>query len=132
MSLLVAHGRSMRYECAQLARQHKAAFVQLHLPCSLVSPSWRSRYFRKSHFGIYLQQVSDLQALALERNAQRTGAGHVPQEVIQRMSERLEAPDPGRFSWEQATVTIPSELQQVSAGSKVGKQCKESVGQLAI
>ena len=29
--------RSMRYEFAQLARRHDAAFMQLYLPCSLVS-----------------------------------------------------------------------------------------------
>ena len=29
--------RSMRYAFAQLARRHDAAFMQLYLPCSVVS-----------------------------------------------------------------------------------------------
>ncbi|EIE23414.1 hypothetical protein COCSUDRAFT_62949 [Coccomyxa subellipsoidea C-169] len=73
----------MRRECAQLARQLEAAFAVIYLPCNLEDTS--------------------------ARNALRSEAERVPQEVLNRMAARLEPPDPSKHAWERSTVTLPIE-----------------------
>ncbi|KAK9905776.1 hypothetical protein WJX75_006078 [Coccomyxa subellipsoidea] len=73
----------MRFECAQIARQHKAAFAVIYIPCTLENAS--------------------------TRNALRSKEEQVPQEVLDRMAARLEPPNPSKHSWEHNTVTVPSE-----------------------
>ncbi|CAL5220777.1 g2843 [Coccomyxa viridis] len=75
--------RSMRHECAQVARRHNAAFLQIYLPCSLDA--------------------------ALARNERREGSKRMPEEVVRRIATRLEEPDSQKYEWEQNTVTLPSE-----------------------
>ena len=49
-----------------------------------------------------------MQTDALARNGRREGQGRVPQGVMQRMADRLEAPDASAFSWERETLTLPA------------------------
>ncbi|KAK9805006.1 hypothetical protein WJX73_000675 [Symbiochloris irregularis] len=86
------HLRSMRKDVWHLARQHRAAFVQLYLPCSLDQ--------------------------ALQRNSRRPPHQQVPLEVIQRMSERLEAPRPEQYAWERHTVTHSTAENNASGASR--------------
>merc|ERR1711909_93629 len=66
--------RSMRYEYYQLARKFEAGFCQLLFQSTL--------------------------EMALVRNSSRDAKHRIPEEVIRRMSEKLEAPDPLKNSWE--------------------------------
>ncbi|CAL8472275.1 g11817 [Coccomyxa elongata] len=75
--------RSMRLECAQLARQLQAAFIIIYMPCTLED--------------------------AAARNAQRAEADQVPQEVLSRMAARLEPPCPSKHAWESGTVIVLAE-----------------------
>ena len=75
-----AYYRSMRYPFFQLAREHRAAYSQLLVLCNL--------------------------DVALERNAKRCGDARVPEAIIERMSKRLEQPQPSTFCWEKHTITI--------------------------
>ncbi|KAK9813223.1 hypothetical protein WJX72_010984 [[Myrmecia] bisecta] len=73
--------RSMRHECFKLARAHQAAYVQIYLPVSLEE--------------------------ALQRNACREGPPRVPDQVICRMHEVLEPPEPAKYDWEAASLSWP-------------------------
>ncbi|KAG2495122.1 hypothetical protein HYH03_006732 [Edaphochlamys debaryana] len=75
------HLRSMRHELFQAARDHGAAFLQLHVPVSLQD--------------------------ALARNRRRSGVEAVPEEALRRMAAALEPPSPERFAWEAATLALP-------------------------
>ena len=46
--------------------------------------------------------------MAIDRNAQRGERGRVPEQVLQRMTARLEPPDPAKHAWERATVVLPA------------------------
>ncbi len=125
--------RSMRHECAQVARRHNAAFLQIYLPCSLVSAcmqflclgQWHE--VAEAHHKVaplpifYLPtsaelrecqhavSSSQLQDAALARNERREGSKRMPEEVVRRIATRLEEPDSQKYEWEQNTVTLPSE-----------------------
>ena len=71
--------RSMRYEYYQLARLYNISFCQLYLECSI--------------------------NVALIRNSTRTPNAVVPEEVILKMADKLEAPN-DRNSWEQLSLTV--------------------------
>ena len=53
-------------------------------------------------FGIHSQ-------LALERNAQRHGSARVHDEVVRRMADVLEPPDPAAHGWEGPCLVVDSE-----------------------
>ena len=76
--------RSMRYEYYQLARKTSLGFAQIYLHCPL--------------------------KLALCRNAERPA--QVNEDTIIKMSNRIEKPDPEKFSWEKFSVTITSTSPQ--------------------
>ena len=50
-----------------------------------------------------------MQSDALARNGHRTGQERVPEAVLRRMADRLEAPDPSHNDWERNTAVLPSE-----------------------
>ena len=58
-----------------------------------------------------------LQEDALTRNGQREGEEMVPPDVIQRMAERMEVPDPVNCGWQQDTLVLPSDT--LPAGNAV-------------
>ncbi|XP_053163260.1 L-seryl-tRNA(Sec) kinase isoform X2 [Hemicordylus capensis] len=72
--------RSMRYEVYQLARQYTLGFCQLFLDCQVET--------------------------CLERNCQRTQP--LPEETIRAMVQKIEVPDPGKYSWEQNSLILKS------------------------
>lgn len=70
----------MRYPFYQLARENRMAYSQIFVYCSL--------------------------DIALKRNATRSSDARVPAAVIERMSKRLEQPQPNTFSWEKHTIVV--------------------------
>ena len=55
LALLTVLGcRSMRYEVAQLARRHRAAFAVIYLPCPLVLSAFAARILALHHPGCSL------------------------------------------------------------------------------
>jgi len=72
---------SMRYDYYQLARAHRLGFAQLHFSCDL--------------------------ALAKKLNRSRPEAQQVPEEVIENMEAKLEAPKPFSNKWEAFSFSLP-------------------------
>jgi O-phosphoseryl-tRNA(Sec) kinase len=72
--------RSMRHDLFQLARHHGLAYLQLLVACD--------------------------PTVAAARNGRRSGAACVPEAAFQRMVQGFETPQPCRFEWEAATLTI--------------------------
>ncbi|XP_067645999.1 L-seryl-tRNA(Sec) kinase [Eurosta solidaginis] len=75
--------RSMRHKLYQICRQKRCAYAQIHFDC--------------------------IMQLAIERNNARSTEESVPQEIIQRMAERLEKPDPIKQHWESNTFLLNAE-----------------------
>ncbi|CAG5133203.1 unnamed protein product [Candidula unifasciata] len=75
--------RSMRYEYYKLARKYGTGFCQIYLQCSCEK--------------------------AAERNKNRQGINQVSDEVILKMSEKLEPPDQEKHYWESNSITIRAE-----------------------
>ncbi|BFZ01595.1 hypothetical protein BsWGS_04634 [Bradybaena similaris] len=75
--------RSMRYEYYKLAKKYRTGYCQIYLQCPCEK--------------------------ALERNKNRKGIHQVPDEVIVRMSEKFEAPDPEKHHWESNSITVSAE-----------------------
>lgn len=50
-----------------------------------------------------------MQSDASARNGHRAGQERVPEAVLRRMADRLEAPDPSHNDWERNTEVLPSE-----------------------
>ncbi|XP_039194890.1 L-seryl-tRNA(Sec) kinase [Crotalus tigris] len=72
--------QSMRYEVYQLARQYSLGFCQLFLDCQV--------------------------EICLERNAQRKQP--LPEETIFAMAQKLECPNPKKYTWEQNSLILKS------------------------
>ena len=72
--------QSMRYVYYQLARKHTTGFAQLFLSCPVLT--------------------------AQKVNNTRSEAERVPDDVIETMNEKLEAPNPMKNSWEAFSFTI--------------------------
>ncbi|XP_007420842.1 L-seryl-tRNA(Sec) kinase [Python bivittatus] len=72
--------RSMRYEVFQLARQYSLGFCQLFLDCQV--------------------------EVCLERNCQRKQP--LPEETIFAMAQKLECPNPKKYTWEQNSLILKS------------------------
>uniref|UniRef100_A0A8D0BL59 Phosphoseryl-tRNA kinase n=1 Tax=Salvator merianae TaxID=96440 RepID=A0A8D0BL59_SALMN len=70
--------RSMRYEVYQLARQYNLGFCQLFLDCQT--------------------------EVCLERNCQRNQP--LPEEIIYAMLQKIEAPNPEKYTWEQNSLIL--------------------------
>ncbi|XP_063233787.1 L-seryl-tRNA(Sec) kinase [Bacillus rossius redtenbacheri] len=73
--------RSMRYEFYRLARTRNLSFCQLYFECA--------------------------KETALKNNLMRDGKSRVPDDVIVRMSSKLELPDGDRNRWERFSLTLP-------------------------
>jgi len=72
---------SMRYEYYQIARKHQIGFCQFYLDAEV--------------------------DLAKSLNKSRDESKRIPEEVIEKMASKLEAPDPLKNSWEQFSFQIP-------------------------
>jgi len=80
---------SMRYDFYQMARDYNIGFAQLHFSCDL--------------------------ALAKKLNRKREAGRQVPDEVIENMLSKLEAPKPFSNRWESFSFSIPvHELKHVT------------------
>ena len=90
---------SMRYAYFQLARKHGLGYCQFYLNVS--------------------------QSLARSRNAQRPQSQRVPEEVISKMAEKMEGPDPLKNSWEQFSFSISVKDDEQSELNTVLEMCKE-------
>jgi L-seryl-tRNA(Sec) kinase len=73
--------RSMRYEYYQLARGHKCSYCQVLVEASMENVT--------------------------RRNASRLDP--VPGDVIQRMSDKLERPEPEKYSWEKYSLVLSTD-----------------------
>ena len=71
----------LRYEYYQIARKHQIGFCQFHLDAEI--------------------------ELAKSLNKSRDEFKRIPEEVIEKMATKLEAPDPLKNSWEQFSFQIP-------------------------
>ncbi|XP_062988846.1 L-seryl-tRNA(Sec) kinase [Elgaria multicarinata webbii] len=72
--------RSMRYEVYQLARQYTLGFCQLFLDCQV--------------------------EVCLERNCRRKQP--LPEEIISAMVQKIEVPNPEKYTWEQHSLILKS------------------------
>jgi len=72
---------SMRYEYYQIARKHQIGFCQFYLDAEI--------------------------ELAKSLNRSRDESKRIPEEAIEKMATKLEAPDPFKNSWEQFSFQIP-------------------------
>jgi len=72
---------SMRHEYYQIARKHQIGFCQFYLNAEI--------------------------ELAKSLNESRDESKRIPEEVIEKMAEKLETPDPLKNSWEQFSFQIP-------------------------
>lgn len=78
--------RSMRHQCYLLAKKHEVPYGQVYVEVPL--------------------------AVALARNARRTGSARVPDEIIERMHARFEAPQPADHGWERHTCVVHPQREE--------------------
>ncbi|XP_060090637.1 L-seryl-tRNA(Sec) kinase [Heteronotia binoei] len=83
--------RSMRYEVYQLARKYSLGFCQLFLDCQVEA--------------------------CIQRNCQRTQP--LPEETIHAMAQKLEVPNPEKYTWEQYSVILKSTEYSLEDNLKV-------------
>jgi tRNA uridine 5-carbamoylmethylation protein Kti12 len=101
--------RSMRHQCYLLAKKRSCPLLLGASTAPLPHPSTTTTTDEVPYGQVYVEVPL---AVALARNARRTGPARVPDEIIERMHARFEAPLPADHGWERHTCVVHPEREE--------------------